>query len=143
MAEEFERRSPVFDWEIGDFVRDTTGNVVTVTEGQAVEQILIKALQTARGVDLIYANLEDEDLDFKYGSDIPRVIRDHDISREVKEDEIRRSIEEALIYLDWVESVDDIEFTAIPGKIDAIEVSCSVTTIFDQVITLEGVEVNG
>lgn len=143
MAEEFERRSPVFDWDKGDFARDPGGNVITATEGAAAEQIIIKALQTPRGLFDIYANLEDEDLDHKYGSDIPDILRDHSIDQTVKEDEIKRAIEDALVYIDWIEEVENIEFSIKPGEIDAVEISCDVITIFDEVIEVRGLEING
>jgi hypothetical protein len=140
MVEEYEKHSPVFDWEKGDFVLDTTNNVVTVTAEKAVEQFIIKTLQTARGVYLIYANLED--LDHKYGSDVPEIIKDKTLSRSVKEDEIKRAIEEALIYLDWIQEVNNITFNEIPGENDALEVSLDVVTIFDKVIEVRGLAVN-
>ncbi|MGP9042096.1 DUF2634 domain-containing protein [Cytobacillus kochii] len=143
MAEEFERRSPVFDWEKGDFALDPGGNVITTTEGPAAMQIILKALQTTRGVFAIYANLEDEDLDHKYGSDIPDILRDHSISLSVKEDEIKRAIEEALVYIDWVSSVDNVEFNLKPGEINAVEISCDVVTIFDEVLEVRGLDING
>jgi len=139
MAEEFERRSPVFDWEKGDFALDPGGNVITATEGAAAEQIIIKALQTTRGVYMIYGNLEEDDLDHKYGSDVPDIAKDHTMSRAVKEDEFKRAVEEALIYLDWIESVENIVVNFTTGKIDEVEISCDVKTIFDQVIELQGV----
>lgn len=142
MAEEFERRSPVFDWERGDFARDPSGNVISVTETRAATEIIIKALQTARGRYLLYANLEDDDLHHKYGSDVPDITRDHTISRAVKEDEIKRSIRESLIYLDWVESVENIVFQQRTGELESVEVSCDVVTTFDEVITVEGVTIN-
>jgi hypothetical protein len=131
------------EWDKGDFALDPGGNVITATEGAAAEQILIKALQTTRGVYMIYGNLEDEDLDHKYGSDIPDIAKDHTVSRSVKEDEFKRAVEEALIYLDWVEGVEDIEISYTSGEIDEVEISCNVTTIFDEVIALQGVAING
>lgn len=138
MAEEYERRTPVFDWVRREFVTDSTGKVVTVTEEQAAEQIIIKALQTTRGASLIYSNVDDEDLDQKYGTDVPDIIKDGTLSREVKIDEIKRAIEEALIYLDWIEEVYDVAVNGLPGEVDAMEASCSVLTIFDRVIEVRG-----
>jgi hypothetical protein len=143
MAEEFEKRSPVFDWVLGDFARDPGGNVLTVTEGAAVEQIIIKALQTPRGFFDIYGNLEDEDLDHKYGHDIVDILRDHTVSRSVKEDELKRAIEEALVYMDWIESVENTEFSTKAGEPEAVEISCDVTTILDTVIEVRGLSING
>jgi hypothetical protein len=142
MVEEFERRSPVFDWDKGDFSLDPGGNVVTTTQGAAAEQIIIKALQTARGRYPIYANLENVDLDHKNGSDVQSILRDHTITQAVKEDEIKRSIKEALIYMEWIESVDNIEYAAVAGDISAIEASFTVTTTWDEVIELQGVNID-
>ncbi|MGG0702967.1 DUF2634 domain-containing protein [Bacillus inaquosorum] len=143
MAEEFERRSPVFDWNRGDFALDPGGNIMTVTEGAAAKQIIIKTLQTTRGLFPIYANLEDDDLDHKYGSDVSEILRDHTLSQAIKEDEVKRAVEEALVYLDWIESVDNIEYRIKANEIDAIEVDCDVTTIFDETLELRGVVIDG
>lgn len=135
MAEESEKRSPVFDWENGEFLLDHANNVMTVTEQEAAEQIIIKALQTARGAFLIYANVDDEDLHHKYGSDVPDIQKDGTISQQVKEDEIKRAVEEALIYLDWVNEVNNIALNT--DNADP-EVSLDVVTVFDRVIEIKG-----
>jgi hypothetical protein len=141
MAEEFERRSPIFDWDKGDFAQNPDGSVKTATQGAAAEQIIVKALQTPRARFLIYANLEDEDLDHKYGSDVPDILRDYTISQEVKKDEVQRAIADALMYLDWVESVENVTFAVIDGEIGAIEANFDVLTIWDEVISMQGVTI--
>lgn len=145
---ESDKRSPVFDWEAGDFVKDNQGAVKTVTEGEAVIQVAMKALNTVRGVYLIYANVDDEDLNHKYGNDTENILK-QDISEEVRISELKRAIYEALIYDIWITDVYDITVSREPdgvqiGKeIDAAYLSCKLSTIFDKDITLDGVNLNG
>lgn len=144
---ESDKRSPVFDWEAGDFVKDNQGAVLTVTEGEAMKQIVLKALNTVRGVYAIYANVDDEDLNHKYGNDTENVLR-QDISEEVRIAELKRAVYEALIYDPWVTDVYDISVSREPEgvqigrEIDAAYMSCKISTIFDKDITLDGVNLN-
>jgi hypothetical protein len=140
MAEESEKRTPVFDWEIGDFKTDPQGRIVTVTEQEAVEQIAIKAVNTVRGVFLIYGNVDDEDLDHKYGSDVQNVLR-APISEDLRLEELKRAVREALIYDPWVEDVYDVEVTREGVEPDAGYVDLKIRTIFNTEIPLERVTV--
>lgn len=144
---ESDKRTPVFDYAAGDFVKDNQGAILTVTEGAAMEQIALKALITVRGVHRIYANIE-EDRNHKYGNDTENVLR-QDVSEEVRIAELKRAIYEALIYDPWVTDVYDISVSRDPegiqvgGEIDAAYMSCKLSTIFDKDITLDGVNLNG
>lgn len=157
MAEEYEKRTPVFDWEASDFVRDPQGSIVTVTEGAALEQVAIKALNTVRGVYLIYVDVDNEDLNHKYGSDVENVQR-QPLSEEVRLDEFKRAVVEALIYDPWIISVDDVVVSrsATPlteaekqnpfareevPQLDAAYISLRLRTIFDKDLLLEGVNI--
>lgn len=143
-----DKRVAVFDYEAGDFLRDDQKAIVTVTEGEAVEQIALKALSTVRGVFLIYADVENPDLHHKYGNDTEHVQR-RDISDEVKLSEFKRAIYEALIYDPWITDVYEINVSRDAVgvqqglEIDAAYVSLKLSTIFDKDITLEGVNLNG
>lgn len=108
MAEEYEKRTPVFDFEAGEFLTDLQGGVVTVTESEAVVQIALKALQTVRGVYLIYANTDDEARNHTYGNDTLNVMRAPGLSEKARIAEIERAIKEALIYDPWITKVTDI-----------------------------------
>lgn len=109
MAEEYEKRTPVFDFEAGEFVTDLQGRIVTVTEEEAVVQIALKALQTVRGVYLIYGNLEDDSRDHTYGNDTENVLRAPGLSDAARIAEIERSIKEALIYDPWITKITDLQ----------------------------------
>jgi hypothetical protein len=160
MAEEYEKRTPVFDWEAGDFVKDQKGGILTVTEGAAMEQIAIKALNTVRGVYLIYADVEDEDRNHKYGSDVEHVQR-QPLSEEVRLEEFKRAVTEALIYDPWITDVTDVTVSrspdplteeerlnplAVQGEVkatDAVYISLTLQTIFDREVTIERGLLNG
>lgn len=152
MAESWEK-TPVFDFELGDFVTDSSGKVLTVTGGEAAAQIALKALQTVRGVYLIYTNLEDEDLDDKYGNDTLNVLRQENLTEEARLSEIERAIEEALIYDPWILEVNSLTLKRKGGpgtygvdtknlKGDELEASFILRTIFDDEIELQGVTFN-
>lgn len=106
---ENEKRTPVFDWITGEFKTDLQGRVVTVTEAEAVAQIVLKAQQTVRGVYLIYGNMEEPELDHTYGSDAENVLQAGDISEDVRIDELKRAAEESVLYDPWILAVEDIE----------------------------------
>ncbi|MED3571969.1 DUF2634 domain-containing protein [Cytobacillus praedii] len=146
MAEENEKRSPVFDWDRLEFVMDQQNGIKTVSAEDALLQIAFKALHTVRGQALIYANVDNEDLDHTYGNDTESILK-ADVSEEVRLSELKRTIYESLIYLDWVEDVQDIEVSrqapqGQPQEVDAVYASCTLLTIFDSSLTLEGVNLN-
>lgn len=157
MVQEYEKRTPVFDFEAGDFVTDLQGRVVTVTEAEAVVQIALKALQTVRGVWLIYANSEDDARDHTYGNDTLNVMRAPGLSEKARLSEIERAIKEALIYDPWITRVTDIRIKRrkdltgnepyIPAggdhvNIDEVYASYTVHHIFGTT-EIEGVALNG
>lgn len=144
---ESDKRSPVFDWEKGDFVKDNQNAVATVTGSEAVKQITLKALNTVRGIYAIYADLEDPDLHHKYGSDVESVLRQN-ISEDFRIEELRRAVVEALVYDPWILEVYDVDVSRVPdsglqGEAAAGYISLKIRTIFDTEINLEGVELNG
>lgn len=136
MVEEYQKKTPAFDWEKGDFATDPQRRVITVTEEQAIEQIILKALQTQRGIFLIYADPENEDNDHKYGND-SRAILAADLSDDARISELQRAVKEAIIYLPGVLEVFDIS-VARQGASD-VTASFKVKTIFDRVYEFEGV----
>jgi hypothetical protein len=112
VASKDNRKTPVFDWQRGDFATDLTGRVVTATGTPAVEQIVLKAQQTIRGLFLIYA-ADPEVTDSKghsYGSDVDN-IRNSDLPTAAKLSELERAVMEAVIYDPWVNDVSDISVT--------------------------------
>ena len=149
---ENEKRTPVFDWIAGDFKRDIRGNIVTATQQEAAVEVIIKALQTKRGIYLIYGSFDD-DLDHKYGNDTWDILANQEISDEVRIDEIKRAIEEALVYDPWILEVYDIEVTrdhkALQDfwqrrpEVDAVYASFKVSTIFDSALAIEGIVIEG
>jgi hypothetical protein len=108
MVQEYEKTTPVFDFETGDFKVDLQGRVVTATEAEAVVQITLKAVNTVRGVYLIYANTDDESLHHKYGNDLYNVMRANGLTEDARMSEMERAIKEALIYDPWITDITDI-----------------------------------
>jgi hypothetical protein len=106
---EDEKRTPVFDWEAGDFAVDLMGAQATATGEEAVKQIVIKALETERDVYLIYADWEDEDRHHSYGSEVAEIMTRAELPEDVRDEEIKRAIREALIFEEWINAVTDIE----------------------------------
>jgi len=138
------RKTPVFDWANGEFLADFQGGVVLATGSKAVEQVIIKAQQTRRGIFLIYADVENPTLNHKYGSDVHDIAVRQDISDEVRISEIKRAVREALIFDAWVEDVTDIEVYKERDTDGVLKdfVKYNVKTIYDNV-SVEGVAVDG
>lgn len=141
MAEENEKRTPVFDWDKGEFAVNLNKAVVTAAEGEAVKQIILKAYSTARGVFLIYANVEDPEDDHVYGNDAQEVLTRADLNEEARISELERAIEEALIHDPWITEVYDIVIERLGT--DEATASFKVGTVFDREVIIEGVELNG
>lgn len=135
-------KTPVFDWETGEFKIDLTGRVVTATGAEAVEQAAVKALQTARSLYLIYFDAEDPTRHNKYGSEVHDIAVRRDLSESVRIDELKRAVREALIYDPWITDVPEVTITR-QGK-DEIIIDITLATVFDQAVELRGVTlVNG
>jgi len=136
MVEEYQKKTPVFDWEKGDFVVDPQRRVITVTEEKAVEQVIIKALQTQRAIFLIYADPENEDNNHKYGNDAANVLTAN-LSDDARLSELKRAVKEALVYDPWILDVYDIEVSRLGTS--EVTADFKVKTIFDREYTFEGV----
>ncbi|MCM3789417.1 DUF2634 domain-containing protein [Domibacillus indicus] len=150
MADILEQETPVFDWEKGDFALDSRRRVILVKGGEAANQVALKALNTARGKYLIYANIDDEDLDHKYGNDAYEIKKADGLTEEARLNELERATIEALIYDPWITGVTDLVLKrrGAPGqygedadhlKEDEVEISFTLQTIFNQDVIIEGV----
>ena len=138
--EESEKLVPIFDYAAGEFVADAAGVVQTAKGVDAVPYIVEKAQRTPRGRYLIYKNVDNLALSHKYGSDIFVVLANTDIPEEVRISEIKEAIKEAAIYDPWVISINDIEVTRTE---DYYLATYTITTAFNENITVEGVTVSG
>ncbi len=149
LADITEQKTPLFDLEAGEFVMDARNRVVCVTGGEGVLMIAMKALKTVRGIFLIYADLDDEELDHVYGSDVELIMQE-DLTEEARLSEMERAISESLIYDPWVTDVTNLVLKRRggPGQYgenadhlapDEVEISMTIKTIFDQDVQLEGV----
>lgn len=118
MANDDTRITPVFDWINGEFVRDAQGNVLTAAGFEAVQQVIIKAQQTPRGEALIYADLDNPDINHKYGSDVQATLRS-DLDDAAKLSELKRNVRDALIYDPWITDVSSVTITRAGTEITA------------------------
>lgn len=135
-------KTPVYDWIAGDFAADPQRGIVTATGTAAVEQVIIKATQTIRGVFTIYANLDDPQLDHKYGNDSQWTLRKQ-MPEASRISELTRNVTEALVYDPWITDVTDIVITreADPGTGESVYVcSCTVVHVYGTT-TIEGVNI--
>ena len=139
------RKTPVFDWEAGEFLTDFQGGVVTATEGKAAEQVILKAQATPRGMYLIYGDLDNPELNHKYGSDVIDIAVRQDLSKEVRESEIKRAIKEALVYDAWVTDIGEITLYQAVDTDGVLKdfATFTVSTIYDEEIEVKGVAING
>jgi len=137
-------KTPIFDWEKGEFKVDSQGAVLIAEDAQALEQIMIKAQQTPRNTYLIYANPENPELNHKYGSDVFAIMLESDLTDEERDSEIQRAIKEALVYDPWIKDITDISLTYDVDENNKKMVYASYTavTIFDN-ITVKGAVVSG
>ena len=138
--EEKDKVTPVFDWDEGDFVVDMAGQVATAAGPSAVPHILAKAQQTARGKYAVYADLENADLNHKYGSDVYDILSRKDLDEQTRISELKRAIRDAIEYDPWVKSVTAITITQTTG--DTYTAEYEVLTIFDT-IEVKGAVLNG
>lgn len=137
-------KTPIWDYEKGDF-KTSNGVILTAEDEAAIEQIILKAQATARGVYLIYANIENADLDHKYGSDAVALLAQADVSDEVRDSELKRAVKEAIIYDPLITDVYDVALyqeTADDGS-PMHYVDFKVATVYDSTVEVKGVALNG
>jgi hypothetical protein len=141
MASKDNRKTPVFDWETGEFALDLQGRVKTETGAPAVEQIILKAQQTIRGLFLIYAADPEvpESQGHTYGSDARRILASA-LDEDVKLAELERAVREALIYDPWIKDVYDITLTRQGQNDEEVIITATVDHIFGTTV-VEGVTV--
>lgn len=124
---ENEKKTPIFNWETMDFAVDLNGAILTATDEAAVIQLVIKALQTERGIYLIYANLDDPELHHAYGNETSEIMTRADLPEAVRMEEMKRAIREALIYEDYIRDVVDIELVRRPAVKEIVNSDGSTT----------------
>lgn len=132
-----EKKSPVFDWETGEF-KLNQGAVVAAKESDAVVQVVLKAQVTPRGKYLIYADAERPDYNHKYGSDVFNILTHSDLTEATRLSELKRAVVEAIKYDPWVLDVYDVVIDN--GK--ELTVSFTIDTIYDKNTRIEGVAIN-
>jgi len=125
-AEANEESQPSKTYKI-DFENGRLGGFID--NKQALQQAVYKALITARERFPIYTDA--------YGCELDDLIGES-VTKAFMETEIPRVIEEALIYDDRIDSVNDLEVTSSG---DIVTVSFSVTDVDGVEVTFEEVEV--
>lgn len=114
-------KTPLFDWNKGEFIVNRYRRIETAEEGEALKMVIEKAVRTARNKYLIYSD--------KYGNDAFET-RKLDLPLEVKEKEIAQDIREAVEYDYRVKGLTglSVSFTG-----DLITVEYEVISIFDKI----------
>lgn len=115
-------KSPVFDFDAGEFVFDSFHRIKTVEGAQAIGQVIEKAVRTARNKFLIYSG--------KYGCEAQATKR-LNLPLSVKKKEIVQDIRDAIIYDYRILKV--VNLSAEITEKDMLEVEYLVTTIFGEV----------
>lgn len=133
------RKTPVFDFQAGEFVLNF-GRVVAATGGSAVKEIIQKAQLTPRGKYLVYAN-ELPSLNHKYGSDVQDIATRRDLSEELRLSELKRAVKDAIAYDPWVMEVYSVDVYRT-GR-DELVMDYAVRTIYDTDLEVKGVALSG
>lgn len=136
------KKTAVFDWDIGDFKQAIQGAIQTVEDAAALEQVVIKAHSTPRGVFLIYADPANPEKHHKYGSDVIAVALQPNLTADNRESELKRAIREALIYDPWIKDVIDITlYEQTTDGVTDMYADYTLVTVFDTKQQLEGVAI--
>ena len=102
-----------------------------IDEAEAIKQFVFVTLRTQRFLFPVYSQ--------DYGSEIREVIQDKDMTEELRMSEIQRMVEEALIYDERIEAVENYEYRI---EDDNYYASFDVVTV-DEVIRMEEVYLDG
>lgn len=102
-----------------------------IDQVEAIKQFVYITLRTERFLFPIYSQ--------DYGSEIREVIHDRNSTEELRLSEIERMIEEALVFDERIEAVENYEFT-VSG--DRYYASFDVVTV-DEVVRMEEVYLDG
>lgn len=118
--------SYLFDFEKGDFVRDTAGHIVIADGHRAWVQWCVKTVLTERFACLAYS--------WNYGVEAEQAIKQPD--RPLVEMEIERTITEALMADPRTELVRDFSFK---WRADELYVSFTIVPVIGEPARIEGV----
>lgn len=139
------RKTPIFDYDTGEFALGVGGTIKTAVGADAVLHIAQKALNTQLGKHSVYGNFEDFTKNHIYGSRVHDVAVRKDLPEAVRVSEIERETEEALkydprikqvvsvgVYTDRDENGDMCYFTDVV-----------ITTYHNKQIEVKGVKIYG
>lgn len=139
------RKTPIFDFETGEFVLGVGNTVQTATGAEAVARIAQKALNTQLGIYPVYGNYEDITKNHIYGSRVHNVAIRKDLPEAVRISEIERETKEALIYDPRIKEV--VSVSVYKQKDDNGEMcfytDIELTTYFNKQVEVKGVKING
>lgn len=139
------KKTPVLDYETGQFVTGPGGTIVTVTGSEAVAVIAQKSLRTQLGKYPVYGNYEDITKNHIYGSRVHDVAIRKDLPEAVRISEIERETKEALRYDPRIKEV--VSVSVYKQKDDNGEycffTDIMLTTIYNKTIEVKGGNFNG
>ena len=113
-----------------DFQRGVITSEI-IDQVEAIKQFVYITLRTERFLFPIYSQ--------DYGSEVREVIQDRNSTEELRLSEIERMIEEALVFDERIEAVENYEFTV---ESDRYYASFDVVTV-DEVVRMEEVYLDG
>lgn len=139
------RKTPIFDYDNGEFVTGVGGVVTTTTGADAVAIIVQKALSTELGKFSIYGNYDDYNKNHIYGSRVHDVAVRQELPASVRLSEIERETEEAIKYDPRIKTVDTVH--VYQDRDDSGEMcyftDVTVTTYFNKQVEVKGVKIYG
>ena len=139
------KKTPIFDFEAGHFVRGAGNRIQTVTGSDAVAEIAQKALNTQLGRHSVYGNFEDITKNHIYGSRVHDVAIRQNLPEEIRISEIERETKEALIHDPRIKDVPDVTVykdTDGSGRM-CYFTDVTITTYFNKEIVIKGVKISG
>lgn len=137
-----ERKTPIFDWETGEFATGIGGVVRTATGLEAAAQVVQKAENTQLGKYAVYGDLEDLTKNHVYGSQVHEIAVRKDLPEAVRLSEMEREAREAIIYDPWVTDVTEATAYSQKDEDDVVRyyINLTVETVFG-VISAQGVKI--
>lgn len=139
------RKTPIFDYDNGEFITGVGGVVKTAIGAEAVAEIAQKALNTQLGKFSVYGNYDDFSKNHIYGSRVHDIAVRQDLPEAVRLSEIERETAEALKYDPRIKEVTTVD---VYKDRDANGDMCYFTditlvTYFNKQVEVKGVKVYG
>ena len=139
------RKTPIFDFDTGEFVLGVAGTIQTATGAKAVAIIAQKTLNTQLGKFTVYGNYEDFTKNHIYGSRVQDVATRRELPEAVRISEIERETKEALRYDPRIKNIVSVSVTKDYDKNGepCYFTDTEIETYFNNTVEVKGVKING